>query len=291
MHNQLHSQTFLEAMTFHGLTCKDPIIADGKIHRFHVVGDRTGSKNGWYGFYGKVGVYGSWRTGEKFTWCAQGTHLSDTIRAKIRQQLEQARSDNRIDRRKGHLMVAESIQRKWFTAPPAKPEHPYLRKKAVKPHGLRRDGNYLLIPLVDFNSTLWNLQTIFANGGKRFEKGGRVSGLFCPIGEETMNGFSRIVICEGWATGATLHEVMGEFVLCAMNAGNLLHVARGAREHFPDAEIIIAADNDRFTNGNPGLAKAMEAARLTRASIMVPEFPEGTTGTDYNDAAQLGWRG
>lgn len=291
MLNQIHLQTFLEAMTFHGLVCKDPIIADGKIHRFHVSGDRAGSKNGWYVFFGKVGVYGSWKTGEKFTWYAKRTSMSDTIYAKIRQQLDQARSDNKVAKHKGHLAVAEAVQKKWFTSQPANPEHPYLREKCVKPHGLRQDKHYLIVPLCDFHGTLWSLQTIFANGGKRFETGGRVSGLFSPIGLEKPNGFSRLVICEGWATGASLHEIMGDMVLCAMNAGNLVHVAKGAREQFPDAEIIIAADNDRFTEGNPGVAKAMEAARLTWASVMIPQFPEGVEGTDYNDAAKLGWRG
>ncbi len=104
-----------------------------------------------------------------------------------------------------------------------------------------------------------------------------------------MNAFSRLVICEGWATGATLHEVMGDFVLCAMNAGNLAKVAQGARKHFPEAKIIIAADNDRFTPGNPGLAKAIEAARLVQATLIVPEFPEGAEGTDFNDLSKLGW--
>jgi putative DNA primase/helicase len=286
--NNIHG--FEEAMRLHGLACNEPIVADEKIHRFHVTGDKPGSRNGWYVFFGTAGSYGSWKAGEKFIWSAKGTRIADAIYEQIKIQIAKARSDNKIELRKGHVAVAESSQKEWFGAPPANPKHPYLMTKCVKPHNLRQVKNRLLVPLMDFHSTLWNLQTIYANGEKRFAAGGRVGGLFSPIGMETMSDCSRLVICEGWATGASLYEVMGEIVLCAMNAGNLVKVAQAAREHFPDAELIIAADNDRFTPGNPGLSKAIEAARLAQAVVMTPEFPEGVEGTDYNDAVKLGWR-
>ncbi len=291
MCNYENPNNFSDAMSFHGLGCKDPLISDENIHRFHVNGDKPGQKNGWYVFFGEVGVYGSWKTGEQYTWYSNGTRMSDTIRAQIKRQLNKVRSDNKVERRKSHLTIAEATQKRWFKSPPANPRHPYLKEKCVKPHGLRQTGNHLLIPLLDFHSTLWNAQIIYANGEKRFQAGGRVSGLFTPIGMEESGGFSRLIICEGWATGASLYEVMGEMVLCAMNAGNIIKVAQEARKHHPDVELIIAADNDRFTPGNPGLSKAIEAARLTQAIVMKPEFPEGQKGTDYNDAAKLGWKG
>jgi putative DNA primase/helicase len=286
--NNIHG--FAEAMRFHGLSCAVPIIEDGKLHRFYVAGDKPGSKNGWYVFFGSAGSYGSWKAGGKFIWATKGTRIADAIYEQIKMQIAKAHSDNKVGLHKGHVAVAASSQKEWFSAPPANPLHPYLVTKCVKPHGLRQIKNRLLVPLMDFHTTLWNLQSVYANGEKFFALGGRVSGLFSPIGMETMTGFSRLVICEGWATGASLHEIMGEMILCAMNAGNLAKVAQAARQHFPEVELIIAADNDRLTPGNPGLTKAIEAARLTQAIVMVPEFPEGVAGTDYNDAARLGWR-
>ena len=69
------------------------------------------------------------------------------------------------------------------------------------------------------------------------------------------------MICEGYATGASIHEATGHAVICAMNSGNLSEVAKAARELWPQREIIVAADDDQFTDGNPGLTKATAAAR------------------------------
>lgn len=290
MSNYENIQSFSQAMASSSLACSDPVVADEKIHRFHVAGDKPGTKNGWYVFYGHVGIYGSWKTGEKHLWNAKSSLMTDEIRRHIQSQLEKSKSDYKVEKRKEHLVVAKLSQRKWLNAPLAMPNHPYLLAKNVRSHGLRQVGDRLLVPLMDFHGTVWNLQTIHADGSKRFQSGGRVSDLFSPIGTDKIEGFSRLIICEGWATGASLHEVTSVVLLAAMNAGNLVNVAKKAREQFPDVELIIAADNDHKTPGNPGITKALEAAQLTQAIVMTPSFPEGVEGTDYNDAVNLGWR-
>jgi putative DNA primase/helicase len=60
-----------------------------------------------------------------------------------------------------------------------------------------------------------------------------------------------------------------------MNAGNLLPVATAARTAWPGAELVICADNDRHTAGNPGVTAATAAAKATGARLIVPEFPTG----------------
>ena len=72
-------------------------------------------------------------------------------------------------------------------------------------------------------------------------------------------------------------------VTAAMNAGNLLPVARAIRGKYPHDRIIVAGDNDRHTNGNPGRTKAIEAARAIGAEYSLPEFPPGVDGSDFND--------
>ncbi len=54
-----------------------------------------------------------------------------------------------------------------------------------------------------------------------------------------------------------------------------------------DLQITIAADDDRHTPDNSGLVKATEAAVLASATLAVPRFPEGATGTDFNDMRKL----
>jgi putative DNA primase/helicase len=69
------------------------------------------------------------------------------------------------------------------------------------------------------------------------------------------------------------------------DAGNLAPVAKTLREKMPDARIIICADDDYQTEGNPGVTKAKEAARICGGVVATPDFgdtrPDGAT--DFND--------
>jgi len=275
---------FYDAMRASALETKDHIRSDGKLQRFHVTGDKRGSLNGWCIFFPgdrPAGVFGSWKTGQRETWlCNDHRKLTKAERHYLNQQIKAAKEQAEKERRAAHVEGAKQAQRHWAQATPADANHPYLLSKHVQTHGLRQRSELLLVPLYDIEGQLWNIQCIAPDGNKRF-RAGRASGLFSPIGN-----FSQpieIIICEGWATGATLHEETGLPVLCAMNAGNLVPVAKGVRTKWPNTALIIAADNDRTTSGNPGLTKAKEAARLTVARLAIPEFPEGVPGTDFND--------
>lgn len=70
-----------------------------------------------------------------------------------------------------------------------------------------------------------------------------------------------------------------------MNAGNLLPVAMALRGKFPDRKILVAADNDICTKGNPGIRYAKEAVEKARLDGYF--FPEGQAGTDWNDYASM----
>lgn len=278
---------FREAMHRAGLPAPERIEADGLLHRFYVEGDRRGCCNGWYCLHtdGRAaGVFGSWKTGVRATWAANGRRLTDDERETFRRQIEAAKAKAQAERRAEHEAGARAAAFVCERDGPANPGHPYLTAKAVQPHNLWQSGHALLVPLYDVHGRLWNLQTIQPNGTKRF-KPGRAGGLFSPIGDLTNP--TTLLICEGWATGATLHEETGHPVLCAMNAGNLLPVAKAARAAWPAADLVICADNDRKTPGNPGLTAATAAAKAVGARLAVPQFRDGVSGTDFNDLANL----
>lgn len=284
-------QNFRTAMLDAGLTPPDVIEADGQLHRFHVEGDKPGTRNGYYVLHldGRAaGIFGSWKTGLRSTWAADGKRMSDTEREAFSKLIEAARLKAQAERRAEHEARAIEARSEWAAAEPANPAHPYLIRKGVKPHNLRQRGGLLIVPLFDAFGLLWNVQRIQADGGKRF-KPGRAGGLFSPIGDFTNP--TTILICEGWATGATLHEETGHPVLCAMNAGNLLAVAKAARSAWANADLVICADNDRQTDGNPGVTYATAAAKAAGAKLIVPEFPEGVPGSDFNDLAMLRRKG
>ena len=95
----------------------------------------------------------------------------------------------------------------------------------------------------------------------------------------------RILVGEGFATTATLHEAILEPAAVAFNAGNLRPVAEALHAKYPTAQIVICGDNDSATSGNPGLAKAWEAAQAVNGLLAAPLFTDPAEGTDFNDLA------
>ncbi len=86
-----------------------------------------------------------------------------------------------------------------------------------------------------------------------------------------------------------IHESTGYPVAVAFNAGNLELVARTLHTKFPDAKIIICADDDVKTDGNPGLTKATAVALAVGGLLAIPDFGAERPGsaTDFNDMAAL----
>ena len=98
------------------------------------------------------------------------------------------------------------------------------------------------------------------------------------------------MVCEGYATGVSIHEATGHAVAVAFTSGNLEAVALALRAKYPDLKIIVAADDDHLTDRNPGMAKAKAAALAVGGLVAVPLFPEDRhdKATDFNDLHQLG---
>lgn len=266
---------FLDVMRAAGLSpVKFEPVADGRIHRFRVEGDKAGSRNGWCVLYADPaghGAFGSWRTGESHTWRAESEKIMTPGElAEQRRQFEAMRRQ----RAKEEICIRETARAKaahlWHLAKPADAAHPYLVRKGVKAWGIRQLRESLVIPARDGQGQLHTLQFIVGNGDKRFLTGGRIQACYCAIGRPV----DTLLLAEGYATAATLYEATGHATACAFNAGNLLSVARALRIKFPGLRIIVCADNDTQTPGNPGLTKAWEAARAVRGWVAYPAFYE-----------------
>ncbi|MEA1605163.1 toprim domain-containing protein [Pseudomonas sp. T5W1] len=264
-------------------------IADGSIQRFHVPGDKAGTLNGWYVLYLDgiaSGAFGSWKTGSAHTWCSREP-VDAREAEQVRQRIEQARRQRQAEQHQRQQSAAEYANRLWRDARRADPQHPYLTRKGLRTHGLRQRGDALLVPLVR-NGVLANLQRIYLDGSKRFLSGGIVTGCYSPLGVITPG--APLYVCEGWATGATIHADTGAAVACAMNAGNLRPAALALREKHPHASLIIAGDDDRQTEGNPGRMAANAAAVAVGGLVVFPLWPQDAPAdlTDFNDLAN--WR-
>ena len=188
------------------------------------------------------------------------------------------------ERKQSQKAAAAVALQRWQAATPAT-EHPYLSAKGVQAHGVRLEGEALLIPVQDAAGALQNLQTIDPTGNKRFLSGGMVKGCFHMIGEPD----GALIVCEGYATGASIHEATGQAVAVAFNAGNLQAVAEALHQKYPALRMILAADDDKKTEENQGLSKATAAAQAVGGWLAVPKFPEGRgeKDTDMNDLHRL----
>jgi len=198
-------------------------------------------------------------------------------RDKLRKSYEQERG-------RAAKQAAKDASERWALSDAASHAHPYLIRKGISPHGIGQDGDDLLIPMRHaITGSVIGLQSINPEGGKYFGKDVAKKGAFFIMGE--CAGARRIYICEGYATGATVHEATDDPVVIAFDAANLKPVSLAIRAAFPDAQIIIAGDNDHKTKGNPGETYARQAALAISGCVYLPPVGEGTDyhGTDWND--------
>ncbi|EFL1717818.1 DUF927 domain-containing protein [Escherichia coli] len=161
---------------------------------------------------------------------------------------------------------------------------PYLAGKGLECFATKlpvlRDGR-TIIPMLDASGVVAAFQTISADGKeKRF--GGEAKGAFHTINQQTQP--VRIIIAEGLATTLSAHQLQHDaMAVMAGSAGNLEAIARTMRERHPEAEIIIAADNDNTGKGkNTGKVAAEKAALAVGGTVALAPAEDGE-GRDWND--------
>lgn len=282
------------AMEGHGLAPGE-LILDGKIHRCGTT-DKPHSLNGWYVAHGDEPAstaYGDWRTGETWTFCAKGDReLTPEERERLKARMEADRKRRQEEEAKRHAEARTEAKRILAAIMPAPADHGYLVRKQVKRLGDLRiaDDGRLVVPVLDAKGAVMSLQFIAQDGGKRFLPGGKLKGGYFPIPAANGEKNGPLYVCEGYATGATIHVATDAAVLVAFNCGNLPAVAEMARAQYPNRKIVLCADDDHETAAregkNPGIEKATEAALAVKAPLAVPRFTDPAGKSDFNDLAQ-----
>ncbi len=229
-------------------------------------------------------------------------HKAAPISAEERQRQRDERASREESERNQKLASEQRVALKaaaiWAAAKPAPADHPYLVRKSIGPGDLRvytgdlviRDmacDGALIVPARDLKGKIWTVEFIAPSGDKRFLAGGRKSGSCGWVGGAVADV---VLIGEGYATCATVAG-SGYPVAVAFDSGGLLAIAEALRGTYPQAAIVLCADDDAQTEGNPGVTKATAAAAAVGGLLAVPVFgadrPEGAT--DFNDlAAHLG---
>ncbi|MBS0552532.1 MAG: toprim domain-containing protein [Proteobacteria bacterium] len=264
---------FLNAIAAAGLAPVKLIeLPEGRLVRFRVEGDKAGSRNGWAVFHRHpipAGAFGSWKTGEQHNWKASTNETATPAeRAELQRQLQAAQQARAAEEARVRAEAAARALKLWSGAKPATDDHPYLRAKGVHAFGVRALRDQIMVPARDADGRLHTLQFIGPDGSKRFLTGGRIAGCYYAIGRPD----DALLLAEGYATAATLHQATGRAVAVCFNCGNLVAVARALRAKFPRLQFVVCADNDVGTPGNPGLTAAHQAARAIGARVAFPSF-------------------
>ncbi len=167
-------------------------------------------------------------------------------------------------------------------------ESEYLQSKGLTgfKYPLMPDGS-LLLELVDESGAVTAAQTITPQGEKRLIKGSAKRGAYYAV--NALERPQSVVIAEGLATALTCHLIRTDaLTVAAIDAGNLLPVAEVMRRKYPQAQIIIAADNDHQQGGpesggtNTGKDAAEKAALSVAGWVSLPPTDNKTDWNDYH---------
>lgn len=278
---------FATALKAAGLVLADAPVMDGKLHRVPVEGARKGTSDGSYvGFAdGKPSGYiENFKTGHKENWTAD-RQFTRQEQAEAAAQMQMARQQRAVELATQHRQTAEKVLVKWDGLPELPPagQNAYLARKGVEAHGVKFDGDRLVVPVRDVNGKLWSVQSISPEEGapKMFERGGRKGGNMHVIGQ--LKPGAEVLVVEGYATGASLHQATGKTVAVAFDSGNLDAAVGAIKQRFPTSPIYIMGDNDRDQQPNVGFDKAMAAAQKHQVGVAFPAFQEAGKLSDFND--------
>lgn len=144
------------------------------------------------------------------------------------------------------------------------------------------DGTLLLV-LVNETGESAAAQTITTEGEKRLLAGSAKKGSYHVI--NPVDSPEMVMIGEGLATVLSVHLMRPDaLAVVAIDAGNLLPVAQVMRQRYPQAQIVIAADND-IKPDEPNTGK--EAAEKAAAAVAgLVALPPGDHKVDWNDYHQ-----
>ncbi|NWE38608.1 conjugal transfer protein TraC [Pseudomonas yamanorum] len=296
----------LNQFSDYGLEPDQPLVF-GKLTRCKTTQDKGKEKNGWYVVHEHLtekngtlifGSFGDWRSGESQKIKVKAGRMSPEEREVMRARQEEAK-------RKAAEVAANASRRAasraaaLFKRMPEKGKSAYLDRKQIVGFKVRyapRTGAFL-VPMCNVRDQIVGLQVIFpakqedtGRDKAYWPYGMSKEGAFHLIGPHPEPG-EPVLVCEGYATGASLHMATSLTVAIAFDAGNLLPVSKAMRERFPGCPLIICRDDDWKTkrpNGepwNPGEEKASNAALIVGGQVVAPVFSgeREIKWTDFND--------
>lgn len=298
-------------------------------------------KAGWYWFHSVnidsksfiVGKYGYWKGTDNIS---EDVKLNKDLQKRLTPEQKQAIRDQQKSakkraeaERKAQIEQASKLAQQAWSECDREGESPYLAKKQVQGHGVRynptdpkfgKQQGTVVVPVSDAKGKIYSIQKILPAKTKSgmdkffYPSDSEIAGHFHLIGgiPQTV-----LIIAEGYATAATIHETTGLPVAVAYNANNLTPVAKALKKHYPKIHMVIAADDDYLqecikcnqmttvktehcthcgglhAKKNAGVEQAQLAAMSVGGTWVAPNFKDqggndirnGEKITDFNDMA------
>ncbi|HFC3525122.1 TPA: DUF5710 domain-containing protein, partial [Neisseria gonorrhoeae] len=277
---------------------------DGQKHRIETVGDKKGERSGFYVGHldgHPAGYIKNNRTGAEVKWKAKGYSLSPEEKAKLAAEAAQKLQMRSEQKKQAQEAAVGRIKYYMESYLPVQTGTPYLNAKGIKPQpGIftDREGQKTFIPVYNAAGELRSMQYIQADGTKRFAKDSEQEGCMHVVGQQDLSKAKTIILSEGYATAASIKEATDNTVasVAAFNSGNLPLVAKVLSAKYPQAQFLVAGDDDLAVEAkqgnNPGKEKALEAAKILNCRAVFPVFAPGEQSsehkafTDFNDLAQ-----
>lgn len=245
---------------------------------------------------GKVSAGSLFHEARRAGWRDDTAHAPEDTEAVERRRLARAAREQ-AERAQREASAARAALRGGVLWRAARTEgdSAYLARKGVEAESVRfLEGGALLVPMVRYDrpreSALAGVQVINADGSKRFTTGTAKTGAACRLGMVVVG--QPVLLCEGLATGLTIRAATNRRfpVYVAFDAGNLMPVAEILRSLHPCSPLLVCADDDWQTKGNPGITKARAITKAVPfAHLIYPVFPaaRGARDSDFNDLQAL----
>lgn len=229
----------------YGLEPAQPLVF-GKLTRCKTTQDKGKEKNGWYVVHEHLteknetlifGSFGDWRSGETQKIKVKAGRMSPEEREVMRARQEDAK-------RRAAEIASNAARRAakraegLFERMPTTGRSDYLDRKqivGIKVRYAPRTGA-VLVPMKNARDQIMGLQVIFpykqedtGRDKSYWPYGMAKEGAFHLLGPHPEPG-EPVLVCEGYATGASLHMATSLAVAVAFDAGNLLAVCKAMRE-------------------------------------------------------------
>lgn len=198
-----------------------------------------------------------------------------SITPEKRSERDRVRMEAEAEDRERYAIGTREANRRWINAEPFRAGLSYTERKGISSlfeeiPMIKAEGNNVLLPVYDREGEIQSVQVITPalKDNKFFAKDTRMPGGRLNIGVS----MGRTIICEGFATGASLFMSQYEQICIAFTSSNMEAIAKEILDN--GSFVVLAADKDKGDH-------FLEVGKRLGCAVVVADGPE--RNWDFND--------